>query len=192
MVPRQLGQACPDFHRQGAMGDAQGHMATSQTLSIQSLRRAKARRLQQVETPSKGPAVPGRRGAAYNTALGWKSDSFKDETRKRPNPCEHFALPSGKFAAVFKSQQPCREPHRGAPWGHLRSHPLAASHLRQLPVSHFGFTWSNQMSLLEQGPVPLPCHSLMNAAGWLGGCSASGGGKTLDMAMSTMPWHSSA
>lgn len=35
-------------------------------------------------------------------------------------------------------------------------------------------------------------HSLMNAAGCCGTCSVSGGGKTLDMAMSTMPWHSSA
>lgn len=34
-------------------------------------------------------------------------------------------------------------------------------------------------------------HSLMNAAG-CGTCSVSGGGKTLDMAMSTIPWHSSA
>lgn len=35
-------------------------------------------------------------------------------------------------------------------------------------------------------------HSLMKAAGWGGCCPEPGGGKRLAMAMSTMPWHSSA
>lgn len=99
---------------------------------------------------------------------------------------------------------------------------VSAAHweLHQLFGSHLFFLHSLQSHLLEvplfpccawirsspifspspgAGPRVFPkaalcnsvCHSLMNAAG-CGCCSISGGGKTLDMAMSTIPWHSSA
>lgn len=51
--------------------------------------------------------------------------------------------------------------------------------------------WSRTIGA-SQGSSEGPAgQSLMNAAG-CGSCSTSGGGKTLDMARSTMPWHSSA
>ena len=116
--PRAAGACLSRSHRQSVMGGEQGHTAGSQMLQhpvpaqteVAAGHRAKARRLQQTETPSRVRRSPGSRGAACNTALGQKSDSLKEENRKQPNPGifpfgEHSALPLGKFTAVFKSQQ---------------------------------------------------------------------------------------
>lgn len=137
--------------------------------------RAKARRLQQVGTP-KVQWSPGRSGTAHMAALGQKPDSLKDENIKQPNPSvfpleEHFVLPSGALSG---------RSWESPPLSHCLLHPVFASCLF--------LVWL----LRSRTPRSALSHSLTKAVGRLCCCSASGGGKTLEMAMSTIPWHSSA
>lgn len=186
---------CGGDTRAGTLGDLPNALGSAPAWAeVAAGHGAKAQGLQQTETAR---AVRGRpRGgeALLSHGLSIDTAASKDEKENNQIPVlpleERRPLPSGTLVAVFESGQQCRalrrEP-RGAAWAPALSPP---SQPRELPLPAEASRGAGRPS--RSGTPTSRGHSLMNAAGWLCCCSASGGGKTLDMAMSTMPWHSSA